>query len=73
MVLAPFGSVADRLELDSMRIKPVGRKTVRPVLRELAGFVQHDGVACMSPLVCFSNDRATRDQECDVVKARFKA
>ena len=71
--LALFGTVADRLKLDSMRIKPVGRKTVRPVLGELAGFVQDDGVACMSPLVCFSNDRAARDQECDVMKARLAA
>ena len=71
--LALFGSVADRLELDSMRIEPVGRKAVRPVLGELAGFIQDDGVARMSPLVCLSNDCATRDQESDVVKARFKA
>jgi len=56
-----------------MRIEPVGRKTVRPVLWEFAGLIQDDGVACTSPLVCFSNDRAARDQECDVVKARFKA
>ena len=72
-MLLALGTVADRLELDSMRIKPVGRKTVRPVLWELAGFVQDDGVACTSPLVCLSNDRAARDQESDVVKARFKA
>ena len=56
-----------------MRIEPVGRKTVRPVLGELARFVQHDGVACMSPLVCFSNDRSARDQECEVMKARLAA
>jgi hypothetical protein len=65
--------VANRLKLDSMKIKPVGRKTVRAVLGELAGFVQDDGVACTSPLVCFSNDRAARDQECDVMKARLAA
>ncbi len=46
---------------------------MRPVLRKLAGFVQDDGVACTSPLVCFSNDRAARNQECDVMKARLAA
>ena len=59
--LALFGTVTDRLKLDSMRIEPVSRKTVRPVLGELGGFVQDDGVACLSPLVCLSNDRAARD------------
>ncbi len=71
--LALFGTVANRFKLDSMRIKPVGRKTVRPVLGELAGFVQDDGVACTRPLVCFLNDRAARDQECEVMKARLVA
>ena len=65
--------VANRFELDSVRIKPVGRKTVRPVLGELAGFVQDDSVACLSPLMCFPDDRAARDQECEVVKARLEA
>ena len=71
LTLALFGTVANRLELDSMRIEPVGRKTVRPVLGELARFVQDDGVVCTSPLVCFSNDRAARDQEREVMKTRF--
>ena len=56
-----------------MRIKPVRRKALRPVLGELGGFVQDDGVACTSPFVRFSNDRAARDQECDVMKARLAA
>ena len=46
---------------------------MRPVLGELAGFVQDDGVARTSPLVCFSNDRAARDQECEVMKACLAA
>ncbi len=36
---ALLGAVANGLELDSMRIEPVGRKTVRPVLRELLRLV----------------------------------
>ena len=56
-----------------MRIEPVGRITVRPVLGELGGLVQDDGVACTSPLVCFSNDRAACDQEREVMKPRLAA
>ena len=56
-----------------MRIEPVGRKTVRPVLRELLRLVQDDGVVGTSPLVCFSNDRAARDREGEVMKARLAA
>ena len=71
--LAFFGGVADRLQLESMRVEPVGRKTVRSVLGELARFVQDDGAACTSPLVCFPNDRAGGDEECDVMKAGLAA
>ena len=46
---------------------------MRPVLGELAGLVQDDGVARTSPLVCFANDRAARDEECEVMEARFAA
>ena len=56
-----------------MRVEPIGRKTVRPVLGELAGLVEDDGVAGASPLVCFSDDRAARDQETEVMKARSAA
>ena len=52
-----------------MRIEPVRRKTVRPVLGELAWFVQDDGVACKSPFVRLPDDRSALDQECEVMKA----
>ena len=71
--LTLFRTVANRLELESMRIKPVGRKTVFAILREVAWFVQDDGLACTCPLVCFSDDRSGRDQECEVMKARLAA
>ena len=71
--LALLGSVGNGLELDSMRVKPVGRKTVRAVLRELLGLVEDDGVPCMRPLVCLADDRAARDQEREVMKARLEA
>ena len=71
--LALFGTVANRFKLDSMRIKPVGRKTMFPILREVAWFVQDDGLACTCPLVRFSNDRSARNQECEVMKARLAA
>ena len=44
-----------------------------PVLGELAGLVQDDGVACASPLVRLPDDRAARDQEGEVMKARLAA
>jgi hypothetical protein len=56
-----------------MRIEPVRRETVRPVLGELAGLVQDDGVACQRPLVCVSDDCSARDQEREVVEARLQA
>ena len=68
-----FRTVANRLELDSMRIEPVRREALRPVLGELGGFVQDDGVACTSPLVRLSNDRAARDQEREVMEPRLAA
>ena len=70
-VLFFFGGVANRLELEAVRIKPVGRETVFPVLGEFAGLVQDDGVPGTSPLVRFANDRSARDQEREVMKARL--
>jgi hypothetical protein len=63
--LALFGTVTNRLQLESMGIKPVGRETVWPVLGKLVGFVEDDGVACTSPPMCFPDDGPTRDQECE--------
>src|SRR6266849_3180650 len=70
--LALVRTVADRLQLESVRIKPVGRKTVWPVPGELTGFVEDDGVACTSPLVCVPDDGSARDQECEVMKPCLK-
>jgi hypothetical protein len=67
--LALLGTVADRLQLEAMGIEPVGRKTVRPVLEELLGFVEDDGVASAGPLMCFPDNCPARDQECEVMKA----
>ncbi len=66
--LALFGTVADRLQLEPMEIKPVGGKAVWPVLGELLGFVEDDGVACTSPAVRSPDDCSARDQECEVMK-----
>jgi hypothetical protein len=71
--LALFGTVAYRLQLESMGIKPVSRKAMWPVLGELLGLVEDDGVAGTSPRVCFSDDRSARNQECEVMKARLQA
>jgi len=56
-----------------MRIEPVGRKTVWPVLRELLRLVEDDGVTIASPLVRPADDLAARDQKSDVMQARFQA
>jgi hypothetical protein len=56
-----------------MGIKPVGRKTVWPVLGEFLRFVEDNGVASTSPLVCFPDDRSARDQEREMMKARLHA
>jgi hypothetical protein len=61
-------TVADRLQLESVRVKPIGRKTVWSVLGELTGFVEDDGLACSRPLVCVPDDGSARDQECEVMK-----
>ena len=71
--LVLFGGVANRLELESVRVKPVGRETVFPVLWEFAWLVQDDGFPGTSPLVCLADDRSARDQEREVMKARFAA
>jgi len=70
---APFGSVADCLQLESMGIKPVGRKTVRPILGKLLGLVEDHGIATTSPLVCLSDDGSARNQEREVMEACAKA
>jgi hypothetical protein len=44
---------------------------VLPVLGELLWFVEDDGIARTRPRVCFPDDRATLDQECQVVEARL--
>ena len=71
--LALFGSVADGLQLESVRIEPAGRKAVFPVLGELAWLVQDDGSACTRPLVCLPDDRSALDQECEVMQACLAA
>src|SRR5262245_55370842 len=66
-------AVADGLELEPVGIEPVGRVTVLPVLRELARFVENDGPAGTSPLVCVPDDRSAGDEETNVMKARVSA
>jgi len=66
--LALVRTVADGLQLESVGIKPVGRKTVWSVLGELTGFVEDDRLACLGPLVCVPDDGSARDQECEVMK-----
>jgi hypothetical protein len=61
--------VADGLQLESMGVEPVGRKSVLAVLRELLWLVEDDGIACTCPLVCFADDRSARDQETKVMEA----
>ena len=61
--------MADGLELESVRIEPARRIAVLPVLGELLWFVQDDGIACTRPRVCFPDDRATLDEEREVVQA----
>ena len=67
------GSMADSLQLESMGIKPVRRKTVRPVLGEFLGLIEDDGIASTSPLVCIPDDGSARHQECEVMKACLQA
>src|SRR6478752_10785497 len=66
-------TVTNRFELDAVRIEPVGRKAVVPVLGELLGLIQDDRVARKSPPVCLSNDRAALDEEPEVMKTRLVA
>ena len=70
---AVLRTVANRLELEPVRVEPVGRKTVLPVLRELARRIQDDGLAGRCPLVRCSDDRSARDQKGEVMKTRFAA
>src|SRR5713101_1303381 len=67
--LALFGGVADRFQLEPMRIEPVGRKTVFPVLGKLAWLVQDDGLTSTRPLVRVPHDRPARNQEREVMEA----
>jgi len=69
--LVSFGGVANCLELESVRIEPVGRETVFPVLEEFAWLVQDYRFPGTSPRVCFSDDRSARDQEREVMKTRL--
>jgi hypothetical protein len=56
-----------------MRIEPVGREAVFPVLGEFAWLVQDGGIPGTSPLVRFPDDRSARDQERKVMKTRVAA
>jgi hypothetical protein len=46
---------------------------VLSVLGELLWFVQDDCIARTRPRVCFPDDRAALDQECEVVQTRLMA
>jgi len=68
-----FWAVTDRFELEAVRIEPVGRVTMLPVLREFVWFVENDGPAGTGPLVGLPDDRSVGDEEPDVMKARVSA
>jgi hypothetical protein len=70
---APIWSVADCLQLETMRIKPVRRKTVRPILGKLLGLIEDHGIATTSPPVRLPDDGPARNQEREVMKARAQA
>jgi hypothetical protein len=63
------GCVANRFQFESMRIEPVSRTTVFPVLGKLAWLVQDDGLTSTCPLVRAPDDRPARDQEREVMEA----
>ena len=57
------GCVANRFQFESMRIEPVSRTTVFPVLGKLAWLVQDDGLTSTCPLVRAPDDRPARRAE----------
>ena len=58
-----FGSVANRVQFESVGIEPVGREAVFPVLGKLAWFVQDDGLTRTCPLARFPDDLPTLGQD----------
>src|SRR5687768_15262417 len=73
MRLALLRGVANRLQLESIRVEPVGRKAVLAVLGELLRLVEDDRVALERPPVRVPHDLPARDEEREVMETRLAA